>query len=454
MAQRSCLTIILAAGEGTRMKSALPKVLHPIAGLPIVGHVAKAVQAAGGMDMALVVGRGAEAVEQAVRKLVPALSVHEQTERLGTGHAVLAARDAIAKGYDDILVVFADTPLIETEALERARQKLADGAHVVVMGFRPGDPHGYGRLIEDEGRLLAIREEKDASDAERRIGFCNGGLMALSGETALDLLERISNENAKGEYYLTDVVEIANATGRNAVAIEVAVDNVIGINTRVELAAAEAIWQDRKRRAMMLAGVSIQAPETVFFAHDTLIEADVTLEPNIVFGPGVFIESGAIIHAFSHLEGARVGRNATVGPFGRLRPGADLAEKAKVGNFVEVKNARIAAGAKVNHLSYIGDAAVGAAANIGAGTITCNYDGYNKSHTEIGAGAFVGSNSSLVAPVSIGDNAYVASGSVITSDVPADSLAFGRARQEIKQGRAIELRAKYEARKRAGKPKA
>ncbi|MBZ9654886.1 bifunctional UDP-N-acetylglucosamine diphosphorylase/glucosamine-1-phosphate N-acetyltransferase GlmU [Phyllobacterium lublinensis] len=451
MALRSCLTVILAAGEGTRMKSSLPKVLHPIAGLPIVAHVARAVHGAGGSDIALVVGRGAANVEAAVRAVVANVSVHQQTERLGTGHAVLAARDAIGAGYDDVLVVFGDTPLVESAALEQARAKLAGGADVVVMGFRPDNPHGYGRLIEQNGRLIAIREEKDASDAEKRIGFCNGGLMALRGDGALALLGQITNNNAKGEYYLTDVVEIANAQGKSVVAIEISPDNVIGINTRAELAEAEAIWQNRKRRAMMLAGVTMQAPETVFFAHDTLIEADVVLEPNIVFGPGVSIASGAVIHAFSHLEGAKVGTNATVGPFGRLRPGADLAAKAKVGNFVEVKNAKIGVGAKISHLTYIGDATVGAEANVGAGTITCNYDGYNKALTEIGANVFVGSNSSLVAPVSIGDNAYIASGSVITADVPADSLAFGRARQEIKEGRAVQLRARYAAQKLAKK---
>jgi bifunctional UDP-N-acetylglucosamine pyrophosphorylase/glucosamine-1-phosphate N-acetyltransferase len=451
MTSRSCLTVILAAGEGTRMKSSLPKVLHNIAGLPIVAHVAKAVHGAGVRDIALVVGKAGDQVEAAVRSVVSNVTVHEQTERLGTAHAVLAARDSIARGYDDILVVFGDTPLIETAALDQARAKLAEGADVVVMGFRPAAPNGYGRLIERDSRLIAIREEKDASEAEKKIGFCNGGLMALRGQTALALLDKITNDNAKGEYYLTDVVEIANADGKSVVAIEISPDNVIGINTRVELAEAAAIWQTRKRRDMMLAGVTMQAPETVFFAHDTLVEADAILEPNIIFGPGVSIASGAVIHAFSYFEGAKIGPNANVGPFARLRPGADLAAKSKVGNFVEVKNAKVGVGAKVNHLTYIGDAIVGAAANIGAGAITCNYDGYNKHLTEIGANVFIGSNSSLVAPVSIGDNAYVASGSVITANVPADSLAFGRARQEVKEGRAVQLRARYAAQKLAKK---
>jgi bifunctional UDP-N-acetylglucosamine pyrophosphorylase/glucosamine-1-phosphate N-acetyltransferase len=433
------------------MKSSMPKVLHPIAGLPIVAHVAKAVHSAGNSDIALVVGRGAEKVESAVRAVVGNVTVHEQTERLGTGHAVLSAQEAIAKGYDDVLVVFGDTPLIETAALEQARVKLAAGADIVVMGFRPDNPNGYGRLIEKNGQLLAIREEKDASEAEKKIGFCNGGLMALRGDDALALLRKITNNNAKGEYYLTDVVEIANAQGKRVIAIEISPDNVIGINTRVELADAEAIWQNRKRHAMMMAGVTMHAPETVFFSHDTLVEADAVLEPHIVFGKGVSVASGAVIHAFSYMEGAKIGACANVGPFARLRPGAELAEKAKVGNFVELKNAKVGVGAKVSHLSYIGDAVVGADANIGAGTITCNYDGYNKYLTEIGVNAFIGSNSSLVAPVSIGDNAYVASGSVITENVPADALAFGRARQENKEGRAVPLRARYAALKLAKK---
>ena len=433
------------------MKSDLPKVLHRIAGLPIVAHVAKAVHGAGRSDVALVVGKGADEVEAAVRSIVTNVTVHAQTERLGTAHAVLAARAAIARGYDDVLVVFGDTPLIETAALAQARARLAEGADVVVMGFRPAVPDGYGRLIEKDGRLVAIREEKDASPEERKIGLCNGGLMALAGGSALSLLDRITNNNAKGEFYLSDVVEIANSAGKNVVAIEISPDNVIGINTRVELAEAEAIWQNRKRRDMMLAGVTMHAPETVFFSHDTLVEADAVLEPNIVFGPGVSVASGAVIHAFGYFEGARIGQNANVGPFARLRPGADLAEKSKVGNFVEIKNAKVGVGAKVNHLTYIGDATVGTLANIGAGAITCNYDGYNKHLTEIGANVFVGSNTSLVAPVSIGDNAYVASGSVITANVPADALAFGRARQEVKEGRAIELRARYAAKKLAKK---
>ncbi|PWL18979.1 bifunctional UDP-N-acetylglucosamine diphosphorylase/glucosamine-1-phosphate N-acetyltransferase GlmU [Falsochrobactrum shanghaiense] len=449
MTDRTCLSIVLAAGEGTRMKSNLPKVLHRVAGLPLVCHVVKAVQGTGQSDVALVVGRGADEVRGAVEKIAGEVSSFEQKERLGTAHAVLAAREAIERGYDDLLIVFGDTPLIEAQSLQAARAKLADGADVVVIGFRPDNPHGYGRLIEENGRLVAIVEEKEATEDQKKIGFCNGGLMAVRGQHALALLDAVGNDNAKGEYYLTDIVAIAHAKGLKVTAIEVPLDNVIGINNRAELAEAEAIWQNRKRREMMLAGVTMIAPETVFFCHDTLIEADVVIEPNVFFGPGAHVASGAVIHAFSHIEGAYIGKNAEIGPFARLRPGADLAEKSKVGNFCEVKNAKVGKGAKINHLTYIGDATIGASSNIGAGTITCNYDGYNKHKTVIGENAFIGSNSSLVAPVEIGDNAYVASGSVITANVPADALALGRARQESKEGRAKILREKYAAIKAA-----
>jgi bifunctional UDP-N-acetylglucosamine pyrophosphorylase/glucosamine-1-phosphate N-acetyltransferase len=447
MSQRSCLTIILAAGEGTRMKSDLPKVLHQVAGLPMVAHVAKAALAAGGGDIAVVVGRGADRVKAAVRPYAKDVETFEQTERLGTAHAVLAARAAIARGYDDVLVMFGDTPLVEAGPLEAARKLIAGGNAVAVMGFRTPTPAGYGRLLEEDGALKAIREDKDCTAEERKVTFCNGGLMAIDGKQALTLLEAVGNANAKGEYYLTDIVEIANARGMQVAATEAAYDNVLGINNRAELAEAEAIWQQRARKRAMLAGVTMVAPETVFLAHDTEIGADTILEPNVVFGPGAKIAGGVTIHAFSHIEGATVAAGAEIGPFARLRPGAELQEKSKVGNFCEVKKAVVGPGAKINHLTYVGDATIGAKANIGAGTITCNYDGYNKHLTEIGAGAFIGSNSALVAPVSIGANAYVASGSVITDNVPDDGLAFGRARQETKPGRATALRERYAAMK-------
>jgi len=449
--ERTCLAIILAAGESTRMKSAMSKVLHPVAGRPMISHVVEALASASISDVALVVGRDAEAVSAAASTGSVTVTSFLQKERLGTGHAVLAAREAIARGYDDVLVVFGDTPLITAAPLKEARDGLAAGNDVVVIGFQTPDPTGYGRLIVEDGTLVAIREHKDATEEERRITYCNGGLMAIDGRRALDLLDRIGNANAKGEYYLTDLVEIVRSLGGRAIAVEAPEEELTGCNTRAELAYIERLWQQRRRHEMMLAGVSMIAPETVFLSWDTELAQDVLVEPHVVFGPGVRVESGAIIHAFSHVEGAHVGAGATVGPFARLRPGADLGPKSKVGNFCEVKKAEIGAGAKVNHLTYIGDAFVGAGSNIGAGTITCNYDGVNKHLTRIGANAFVGSNSSLVAPVSIGDGALVASGSVITHDVPADAVAFGRARQEIKPGRAPVLRERYEAEKAAKK---
>ena len=449
MSQRTCLSVILAAGEGTRMKSALPKVLHPIAGLPMVAHVVKAARRDEATEVAVVVGREADTVRDAVLPFAPEAEVFLQSERLGTAHAVLAAREKIARGYDDVLVVFGDTPLVQAEALADLRAELAKGAAVVVMGFRAPDPTGYGRLIEENGALVAIREERDASAAERTIDFCNGGLMAIAGAHALPLLDAVKNDNAKGEYYLTDIVEIAAGQGLKVVATEAPYENVLGINNRLELSEAEAIWQRRRRRELMLDGVSMLDPDSVHLSHDTEIAPDAVLEPNVFFGPGVKVSAGARVRAFSHLEKAIVGENAEIGPFARLRPGAQIGTKAKVGNFCEVKNAVVDAGAKVNHLSYVGDAHVGAKANLGAGTITCNYDGYAKHHTEIGAGAFVGTNTSLVAPVTIGEGAYIASGSVITANVPDDALAFGRARQENKEGLGRRLREKLAA--QAGK---
>lgn len=430
------------------MKSATPKVLHKIAGLPMLAHVAKAARNAGGADPAVVIGFGADKLREAISDLGIDAEIFVQEERLGTAHAVLAARAALERGYDDILVMFGDTPLIEASALTAARDRLAQGAAVVVMGFRTDNPSGYGRLIEKNGELVAIREDKDCSGEERRIDFCNSGLMAISGHHALAMLDQIGNANAKGEYYLTDAVELAQKAGLKVVATEASFDNALGINNRAELAQAEAIWQERARRRMMLGGVTLIAPETVYFSYDTEIGAETTIEPNVWFGPGVSVAEGAKIRAFCHLEGASVGTGADVGPFARLRPGTELKEKAKVGNFCEVKKATVEAGAKVNHLTYIGDARIGAGANIGAGTITCNYDGYSKFFTDIGAGAFIGSNSALVAPVSIGDGAYVASGSVITENVPEDSLAFGRARQKNLPERARILRAQREAAKK------
>ncbi|CAH0340723.1 bifunctional UDP-N-acetylglucosamine diphosphorylase/glucosamine-1-phosphate N-acetyltransferase GlmU [Rhizobium sp. CECT 9324] len=450
---RRCLAVILAAGDSTRMKSSMSKVLHPVAGRPMIAHVMASIAASGITDVALVVGRDAERVTKAGSLDGMAVESVLQVERLGTGHAVLMAREAIARGYDEILVAYGDVPLITPAPLMAAREALADGADVAVIGFHTKNPSGYGRLLVEDGELVAIREEKDATEAERAVTWCNSGLMAINGRKALDLLSRIGNTNAKGEYYLTDLIEIARAQGGRAVAVDAPESELTGCNNRAELAVIEGLWQERRRHELMLSGVTMIAPETVFLSHDTQIGQDALIEPNVVFGPGVTVEGGAVIHAFSHLEGAHVSTGATVGPYARLRPGANLAEGSKVGNFCEVKKAEIGKGAKVNHLTYIGDAFIGADTNIGAGTITCNYDGVNKHETHIGAGAFIGSNSSLVAPVSIGDGALIASGSVITKDVPSDALAFGRARQEMKTGRAKQIREKnlgIKAAKKAG----
>jgi bifunctional UDP-N-acetylglucosamine pyrophosphorylase/glucosamine-1-phosphate N-acetyltransferase len=434
MSKRTCLAIVLAAGEGTRMRSAVPKVLHPIAGRSMLGHVLSAVRGAGTEAIAVVVGPHSDAVAEEARRTVPKAQVFTQTERRGTAHAVLAARAAIAQGADDILVIFGDTPLISADTLKRLRAAIDHHASVAVLGFRAADPSGYGRLVMNGHRLVAIREEKDASDIERRIDLCNGGLMALRGEVVLDILERIDNKNAKGEFYLTDAVTIADGMALESVALETREDEVRGINTRAQLAEAEAAMQRRLRAAALEAGVTMIAPSTVFLSADTKFGRDVTIEPNVVFGPGCVIEDDAVIHAFSHLAGAHVGKGASVGPYARLRPGAKLGQRSRVGNFVEVKEAEIGEGAKANHLAYIGDGRVGAGANIGAGTIFCNYDGKAKHRTDVGKGAFIGSNSALVAPVKVGDNAYVGSGSVITENVPSGALALGRGRQVNKTG--------------------
>jgi bifunctional UDP-N-acetylglucosamine pyrophosphorylase / glucosamine-1-phosphate N-acetyltransferase len=448
MPARTCLAIVLAAGEGTRMRSLRPKVLHAIGGRSLLAHALDAVDQAAAV--AVVVGPGQETVAAAARACVPNAEIFVQAERRGTAHAVLAASAAIARGWDDVLVVFADTPLVRGATLERLRATVAGGAAVAVLGFQAADPTGYGRLIVKGKKLLAIREDRDASEQERAITLCNAGLMALDGRLALDILERIGDRNSKREFYLSDAVEIARSRGLDTVALETEEDEVRGINTRAQLAEAESVLQRRLRTAALEAGATMVAPETVFLAADTKLGRDVIVEPHVVFGPGVVVEDGAVIRSFSHLEGAHVGRGATVGPFARLRPGTRLGEKSRVGNFVEVKAATIEAGAKANHLAYIGDARVGENANIGAGTITCNYDGADKHHTEIGKDAFIGSNSALVAPVKIGEGAYVGSGSVITRDVPAGALAIGRGQQVVKEGWAARLKGKKLAsRKRA-----
>jgi bifunctional UDP-N-acetylglucosamine pyrophosphorylase/glucosamine-1-phosphate N-acetyltransferase len=448
LSARTCLAIVLAAGEGTRMRSARPKVLHEIGGETMLAHVLRAVTTAGGARIAVVIGPNLKAVTDEVKRVAPGAEVFEQTERRGTAHAMLAAKTALTKSADDILVLFGDTPLVRADVLTQLRKAIADGAAVAVLGFRPTDPTGYGRLLTKGGELLAVREDRDASAEEKKITLCNGGLMALAGDKVMAILQKIGNANSKGEYYLTDAVAIARAMGLKAVAIDAEEDDVRGINTKGQLSEAEDVLQKRLRNAAMEAGVTLVAPDTVFLSADTTFGKDVTVEPYVVFGPGVTVEDGATIRSFSHLEGAKVGKGARVGPYARLRPGADLGQDVHIGNFVEVKAATIEAGAKANHLAYIGDARVGEKANVGAGTITCNYDGFAKHKTDIGRGAFIGSNTALVAPVKIGDGAYVGSGSVISFDVPADALALERAQQTVKEGWAKKFRDKFGGKKR------
>ena len=421
------------------MRASRPKVLHSIGSRPLVWHVMDAATRNQGR-MAVVIGPGQDTIAAGVRAHTPDAETFVQAERRGTAHAVLAARDAIARGTDDVIVVFADTPLVRAETLQQLRGALAGGATVAVLGFNADDPTGYGRMIVKNGELLAIREDKEASAAEREITFCNGGVMALAGKPALKILDQIGDNNAKKEFYLTDAVGIARSMGLKTVALETAEDDVRGVNTQAQLAEAEAILQERLRTAALEAGVSMVAPHTVHLSADTKFGRDVVIEPYVVFGAGVTVEDGALIRSFSHIEKAHIGRGASVGPFARLRPGANLGEKVRIGNFVEVKESSIGERTAVNHLTYIGDSQIGQGANIGAGTITCNYDGTQKHRTEIGDGAFIGSNSALVAPVKIGARAYVGSGSVINRDVPDDALAIGRTRQTVKEGWATRLR--------------
>ncbi len=442
MTHSDLLAIILAAGQGTRMRSERPKVLHEVAGRPMIAHAIAAACEAGASDLALVVAPGMEAVTEAAQRVHAALQPYVQLEALGTGHAVLAALPAFEEFDGDVLVQYGDTPLLRAGTLARVRESVANGADVVVAGFEARDPSGYGRLLTDaNGALLAIREEKDATPEERAVTLCNSGIMGFRGSVLAGLLDRIGNNNAKREYYLTDAVGLAVGDGLKAVAIACPEEEVLGVNDRAQLAKAEAETQVRLRADAMANGATLVAPDTVFFAHDTVVGRDVRIEPHVIFGPGVVIEDGATIKGFSHIEGARIASGAVIGPFARLRPGTNIGPKARVGNFVEMKNATLEDGAKVNHLTYIGDAHIGAGANVGAGTITCNYDGFDKHKTEIGAGAFIGSNSALVAPVKIGAGAYIGSGSVINRDVAADALALTRSPQIEKEGWASKFRA-------------
>ncbi len=438
---RTSLAVVLAAGEGKRMKSRLPKVLHPVGRLPMLLHVLKAAEAGAHQAVVIAAPHAADDIRRAIKERGLKADVLVQEEQRGTAHAALVAREAFSD-FDDIIVLFGDTPLVTQRTVERMREALAEGASVVVAGMRPADPSGYGRLIADGDQLVDIREERDATEAELAIRFCNGGIMGLAGATATDILDAIEDGNHQQEFYLTDAVSIAHKRGLKVVAIEIDADEVLGVNDRLQLSEVERLYQQRRRTEAIAEGATLLAPETVFFAHDTYLGSGVVIEPDVVFGEGVTVGKDVTIRAFSHLEGANLWEGAIVGPFARLRPGAEIGKGAHIGNFVEIKAAVVGAGAKINHLSYIGDARVGARTNVGAGTITCNYDGVAKHLTDIGEGAFIGSNSSLVAPVKIGDGAYVASGSTITEDVPEDALAFGRARQVNKPGRAAEKRKK------------
>ena len=444
----STALIILAAGKGTRMNSDLPKVLHPIAHASMLEHAMAAGRALDPERNVVVAGHEAELVRAAVAEIDETAQVVLQEEQLGTGHAVQQAREALQGFVGDVVVLYGDTPFVSQDTLERmvsARSR----ADLVILGFEAADPARYGRLMMDGDSLEKIVEYKDATDAERAITFCNSGLMACDADVMFRLLDKVGNDNASGEYYLTDLVELARDEGLAVTAVSCPEDETLGVNSRNDLATADAVFQSRARAELLDLGVTLMAPETVYLAFDTIVGRDTVIEPNVVFGPGVTVESGALIRAFSHLEGCHVSRGAKVGPYARLRPGAELAEDTHVGNFVEIKNAEIAAGAKVNHLSYIGDASVGEATNIGAGSITCNYDGVMKHRTEIGARAFIGSNTCLVAPVKVGNDAMTATGTVITKNVEDGDLAIARAVQTNKPGRARKLMDMLRAKKAA-----
>lgn len=452
MSRRPIAAIILAAGMGTRMKSGLHKVLHPIGGRPMLMHLIASVNALSPARKVVIVGALREQVEQALAGTD--VIVVGQQPQLGTGHAVLQAKSALADFKGDIIVLYGDVPFIECATMRMLLATLNREGRTkpiaAVLGFRTAVPGNYGRIVARDGETIdKMVEFKDATRVERGIDLCNSGLLAVRSEDLWPLLERVGNDNAAGEYYLPDIVMLAKADGRESVVVDTSEAEVLGINSRAELAVAEARFQASQRTHFMREGVTLQDPDSVHFAFDTEIAADVTIEPNVVFGPGVRIGAGSIIRAFSHIAGAQIGDACEIGPFARLRPGTSLATGVKIGNYVETKNARFEAGAKANHLSYIGDSSVGAKANIGAGTITCNYDGFFKYRTEIGDGAFIGSNSALVAPVRIGDGAIVGAGSVITGNVDADALALARGVQKTKTGWAKRFRATA-AKKKAG----
>jgi bifunctional UDP-N-acetylglucosamine pyrophosphorylase/glucosamine-1-phosphate N-acetyltransferase len=433
--------IILAAGKSTRMKSPRSKVLHPVGGRPMIDWVTALARGAGVEKIVCVVGEGNADVRAAAE--AQGLDIAIQEPQQGTGHAVQCAKEALA-GFDgEVVVLYADTPLISNETLSRVFDAFETHS-LAVLGFEPEDPAAYGRLVTTGSDLDAIVEAKECSEEQLKIGLCNSGVLAASATDLFSACDRVTNDNIKGEYYLTDIVEILRGDGKKATVVHASETEVLGVNDRTDLAQAEGAFQAVMREAAMKAGVSLKHPETVFFSYDTVLENDVTVDANVVFGPGVTVRRGATIHAFCHLEGADVGEDANIGPYARLRPGTKLSDNTKVGNFVETKKAIVGKGSKINHLSYVGDADLGEGVNVGAGTITCNYDGYNKHKTTIGDGAFVGSNSSLVAPVTIGAGAFLGSGGVVTDDVPDDALALARSKQVNKDGWGARFRAVQE----------
>ncbi len=446
--------VILAAGQGTRMKSPTPKVLHKLAGRTLLDHAIDAAEGLGCERIVVVVGAHSPQVGESVRKRLGPHATVVQDPPLGTGHAVVAAKEALADFEGDVVVTYADCPLTTAPVIAPLFDLISNGAHVAVLGFEAQNPTGYGRLILAPGHvLLRIVEEKEADLATKQVKHCNSGVLAADRAVLFDLLANVRNDNAKGEYYLTDVVGLAHERHLSTRAAFAPEASVQGVNAQTELAAAEAVWQQNRRKALMIEGVTMPAPETVHLAWDTQIAGGAVVEPFVVFGPGVSVASGAVIKAFSHLEGASVGEGALIGPYARLRPGAEIGAEAHIGNFVEVKKVKVGAGAKANHLSYLGDGTVGEKANIGAGTIFCNYDGFDKFETHVGKGAFIGSNSALVAPVRVGDGAMTGSGSVITQDVEDGALALSRADQKTKTGWATKFRAIKQAQKDKKKDK-
>ncbi|ACT57415.1 bifunctional UDP-N-acetylglucosamine diphosphorylase/glucosamine-1-phosphate N-acetyltransferase GlmU [Candidatus Liberibacter asiaticus] len=440
--KRKRLAIVLAAGRGHRMKSSSSKVLQKIAGKPMISHVMETIAAAGIENVALVLGYGAEEITRI--NFPPTLSVeyYIQDCQQGTAHAVLTAQDAIKPGYDDVIIMYGDVPLVSSHTLKKAMDKIAQGYSIAVVGFNADNPKGYGRLLIKNNEIIAIREENDATDEERKIHYCNSGLMAIDGLYIMDWLLQIKKNKVSQEYYLTDIIEKARLDGKSIASIDVKEQEVCGCNNRYELSLIENIWQSRYRRQMMISGVTMIAPETVFLSHDTIIQPDTVIEPHVFFGCGVSIENYVQIRAFSYLEGVHIGKKTIIGPFARIRQETTIEKNVRIGNFCEVKKATIKEGSKINHLSYVGDSVVGKNVNIGAGTITCNYDGTHKYKTHINENAFIGSNSSLIAPITIGQGTYVASGSIITQDTPENSLVFARSRQIVKEDGALSMRKK------------